>query len=135
MFEQERLCGDATYTIRAEQLRDRDQQVDGEGEEVAHGVNRTIGARSIADQEATIKKPDLLAFVTRLNQHLIAHLNPPCVSAASGRGNSRSIQSSSSFFSQRSKSLRYTAPVTLVRTRRLLDRAGTRRHPLKDWAS
>jgi hypothetical protein len=44
MLEQERLCGDGTYTTRAEQLREGDQQVDGEGEEIAHGVNRTMVA-------------------------------------------------------------------------------------------
>ena len=44
MFDQKRLCGDGTCTTRAEQLRDGDQQVDGEDEEVTHGVNRTIVA-------------------------------------------------------------------------------------------
>jgi len=44
MLEQERLCGDGTYTTRAEQLREGAQQVDGEGEKVAHGVNRTMVA-------------------------------------------------------------------------------------------
>ena len=42
MFEQKRLCGDGTYATWAEQLREGDQQVDGEDEEFAHGANRTM---------------------------------------------------------------------------------------------
>lgn len=42
MFEQKRLSGDSPYTTRAEQLREGDQQVDGEDEEFAHGANGTI---------------------------------------------------------------------------------------------
>ena len=40
MLEQQRFCGDGTYATRAEQLREGDQQVDGEDEEFAHG--RTV---------------------------------------------------------------------------------------------
>jgi len=40
MFEQKRFCGDGTYATWAEQPRERDQQVDGEDKEFAHGANR-----------------------------------------------------------------------------------------------
>jgi hypothetical protein len=41
MFEQKRLCGDGAYTTWAEQLREDDEEVDGEGEAIAHGANGT----------------------------------------------------------------------------------------------
>ena len=50
MFEQKRLCGDGAYTTWADQLRERDEQVDGEDEEFAHRANRsmTVSARKTA---------------------------------------------------------------------------------------
>jgi hypothetical protein len=39
MFELARLCGDGAYATWAEQLREGEQQVDGEDEEFAHGAN------------------------------------------------------------------------------------------------
>ena len=40
MPEDQGLCSDGTCTTRADQLRDGDQQVDGEDKEFAHGANR-----------------------------------------------------------------------------------------------
>ncbi len=42
MFEQKRLRGDGAYATWAAQFREGDQQVDGEDEEFAHGVNATM---------------------------------------------------------------------------------------------
>ena len=42
MFEQKRFCGDGAYPTTVEQLRECDQQVDGEDEEVAHRANGII---------------------------------------------------------------------------------------------
>jgi len=42
MLEQKRLCCDGAYTAWADQLREGDQQVDGEEDEFAHGANRTM---------------------------------------------------------------------------------------------
>jgi hypothetical protein len=42
MLEQKRLCGDRAYATGAEQLRECDQQVNGEAEEFAHGTNATM---------------------------------------------------------------------------------------------
>jgi hypothetical protein len=39
MFEQKRLCGDGSYTTWAEELREGDEQVNGEDEEFAHAAN------------------------------------------------------------------------------------------------
>ena len=44
MLEQKRLCGDCAYTTWAEQLREGDQQVDGEDQDFAHGANRSMTA-------------------------------------------------------------------------------------------
>jgi hypothetical protein len=44
MFEKQRLCGDGTYTTPAHEFRDGDKKVDGEHEQVAHGVNGTTPA-------------------------------------------------------------------------------------------
>jgi methylmalonyl-CoA mutase cobalamin-binding domain/chain len=44
MFKQKRLCGYGAYTTWAEQLRDGDQQVDGEDQDFAHGANRSMTA-------------------------------------------------------------------------------------------
>ena len=46
MFEQQRLCGDGAYATGAKELRERDDQVDGEDEDVAHGANRIMIARA-----------------------------------------------------------------------------------------
>lgn len=50
MLEKKRLCGNNVYTTRAEQLREGDQQVDGEDEDFAHGAPATMiaGTRKIA---------------------------------------------------------------------------------------
>jgi hypothetical protein len=42
MFEQKRLCGDGAHATWTEQLREGDQQVDGEDEEFAHGAKATM---------------------------------------------------------------------------------------------
>lgn len=42
MFEEKRLSSDGPYATWAEQLREGEQQVDGENEEFAHGTNGTI---------------------------------------------------------------------------------------------
>ena len=44
MFEQKRLGGDSASAATSEQLRDGDQQMDGEDEELAHEANGTIAA-------------------------------------------------------------------------------------------
>src|ERR1700682_1931169 len=49
MFEQKRLCGHGAYATGAEQLRECDQQVDGEEEEVAHGANGTHHYQPVQD--------------------------------------------------------------------------------------
>ena len=42
MFEEKRFRGDGAYTTWAEQLRERDEQVDGQDEQISHGANRNI---------------------------------------------------------------------------------------------
>ena len=42
MFEQKRLGGDSASAATSEQLRDGDQQMDGEDEDFAHRANGTI---------------------------------------------------------------------------------------------
>ena len=42
MFEQKRFRGDGAYTTWAEQLRERDEQVDGQDEQISHVANRNI---------------------------------------------------------------------------------------------
>jgi hypothetical protein len=42
MFEQKRLCRNGAYATWPEQLREGDQQVDGEDEEFTHGANATM---------------------------------------------------------------------------------------------
>ena len=44
MPEHQGLCGDGTYATWAQQLREGDQQVDGQDEEVAHRANATMPA-------------------------------------------------------------------------------------------
>ena len=44
MFEQKRLCGDGADATGAKELRDGDQQVDGEDQDFTHGVNATMVA-------------------------------------------------------------------------------------------
>jgi hypothetical protein len=44
VFEQQRLCGDGTYTTWAEKLYEGDEQVDGKDEEFAHETNDTMPA-------------------------------------------------------------------------------------------
>jgi len=44
MFEEKGLSGNSPYTTWAEQLREGDQQVDGEDEQFAHGANGTVTA-------------------------------------------------------------------------------------------
>ena len=46
MLEQKRLCRDGAYTTWADQLREGDQQVDGEEEEFAPEANRTMTPRA-----------------------------------------------------------------------------------------
>ena len=50
MLQQQRLGSDGTNATWAKEFRERDQQVDGENEEVAHGANRnmTTGPRKTA---------------------------------------------------------------------------------------
>ncbi len=52
MLEEKRLCGDGSYTTRAEELREGYKQVHGEDEEFAHGANgsTTTGAFKTARQ-------------------------------------------------------------------------------------
>lgn len=40
MFQEKKLCDDGAYATWAEQLREGDQQVDGEDKEFAHGRER-----------------------------------------------------------------------------------------------
>jgi len=42
MLQQRRFRGDGAYTTWAEQLRKRDEQVDGQDEQISHGTNRNI---------------------------------------------------------------------------------------------
>ena len=42
MFEEKRFRGDGAYSTWAEQLRERDEQVDGPDEQISHGANRNI---------------------------------------------------------------------------------------------
>jgi hypothetical protein len=42
MFEEKRFRGDGAYTTWAEQLRESDEQVDGQDEQISHGANRNI---------------------------------------------------------------------------------------------
>ena len=44
VFEQQRLCGDGTYTTWAKKLHEGDEQVDGENEGFAYGTNDTMPA-------------------------------------------------------------------------------------------
>jgi hypothetical protein len=63
MFERKRLRGNGAYATRAEQLHEGDQQVDGEDEEFAHGVNAT----SIASTRKTAphrRIPSYVEFAT-----------------------------------------------------------------------
>jgi GTP-dependent phosphoenolpyruvate carboxykinase len=46
MLEHQGLCGDGTYTTWTEQLREDNEEVDGEDEEFAHGANRTMTANA-----------------------------------------------------------------------------------------
>ena len=44
MFEQKRFRGDGAYTTWAEQLREGDELVDGQDEQISHRANRNIAA-------------------------------------------------------------------------------------------
>ena len=44
MFEEKRFRGDGAYATWAEQLRERDEQVDGQDEQISHRANRNIAA-------------------------------------------------------------------------------------------
>ncbi len=63
MFEQKRLCGDGAYATWAEQLREGDQQVDGEDEEFAHGTNATMIASTRKTAQHT-RIPSYCEFAT-----------------------------------------------------------------------
>ena len=75
MLEQQGLCGDGTYATWAEQLREGDQQVDGEDEQFAHGANGTMtaSARKTARRQADcvilrIRHPHHRLFQFELSQ-------------------------------------------------------------------
>ena len=55
MFEKERLCGDGPYATRAKELCESDDQVNGEEESFAHGVNATTAGVA----RKTTKKPGI----------------------------------------------------------------------------
>jgi hypothetical protein len=66
MFEQKRLSGDGAHATWAEQLGERDEQVDGEDEEFAHRANGTMIAvpRKTAQADSLIlgiRHPQVLA--------------------------------------------------------------------------
>jgi hypothetical protein len=42
MFEEKRFRGEGAYATWAEQRRERDEQVDGQDEQISHGANRNI---------------------------------------------------------------------------------------------
>jgi hypothetical protein len=44
MSEEKRFRGDGAYTTWAEQLRERDEQADGQDEQISHRANRNIAA-------------------------------------------------------------------------------------------
>jgi hypothetical protein len=74
MLEEKRLCGDGSYTTRAEELREGYKQVHGEDEEFAHEANgsTTTGAfktarqrRSPSNYEFAIHRLEALAVIGR----------------------------------------------------------------------
>lgn len=76
MFEQKRFCSDGTYTTWTEQPRERDQQVDGEDKEFAHGANRTMSAS--ARKAARHRRiPSYYEFTTDRLPNCAAGAGPP----------------------------------------------------------
>ena len=64
MLEQQGFCGDGAYATWAEQLREGDQQVNGEDEEFAHGANGTMTDQCAQDCTARPRLRSHYEFAT-----------------------------------------------------------------------